>query len=136
MIGGGYVGIELSQAMRRFGSRVSITDRNKRLIHREDEDVRAALGSLFADEGIDVVLNARIKKISGKSGKSVRIVIEQNGTEKTLQGTHVLVAAGRTPNTEGIGLELAGVELTDRGCIKLNERLETTAPGVWAVGDV
>jgi pyruvate/2-oxoglutarate dehydrogenase complex dihydrolipoamide dehydrogenase (E3) component len=136
VIGGGYVGLELSQAMRRFGSKVSVIERNDRLVHREDEDVTDALGSLFEDEGIDVVLNARVKGISGKSGKSVRIVIEQNGVKKTLDGTHLLVAAGRNPNTEGIGLELAGVELTNRGYVKVNERLETTAPGVWAVGDV
>jgi pyruvate/2-oxoglutarate dehydrogenase complex dihydrolipoamide dehydrogenase (E3) component len=136
VIGGGYVGLELSQAMRRFGSRVSVIDRNDRLAHREDEDVTDAIRSLFEDEAIDIVLNARVKAISGKSGKSVRIVIEQKGVEKTLDGTHLLVAAGRTPNTEGIGLELAGVELTDRGYVKVNERLETTAPGVWAVGEV
>jgi pyruvate/2-oxoglutarate dehydrogenase complex dihydrolipoamide dehydrogenase (E3) component len=136
VIGGGYVGLELSQAMRRFGSRVSVIDRNDRLAHREDEDVTDAIRSLFEDEAIDIVLNARVKAISGKSGKSVRIVIEQKGVEKTLDGTHLLVAAGRTPNTKGIGLELAGVELTDRGYVKVNERLETTAPGVWAVGEV
>jgi pyruvate/2-oxoglutarate dehydrogenase complex dihydrolipoamide dehydrogenase (E3) component len=135
-IGGGYVGLELSQAMRRFGSRVSMIERNDRLVHREDEDVTDALRSLFEDEGVDVVLNARVKRISGKSGQSVEIVIEQNGAEETLEGTHLLVAAGRTPNTEGIGLELAGVELTDGGYVKVNERLETTAPDVWAVGDV
>ena len=136
VIGGGYVGLELSQAMRRFGSRVSVIDRNDRLAHREDEDVTDAIRSLFEDEAIDIVLNARVKAISGKSGKSVRIVVEQKGVEKTLDGTHLLVAAGRTPNTKGIGLELAGVELTDRGYVKVNERLETTAPGVWAVGEV
>jgi len=136
VIGGGYVGLELSQAMRRFGSKVSLIERNDRLVHREDEDLTDALRSLFEDEGIDIVLNARINRISGKSGKSVRIIIEQNGAEKALEGTHLLVAAGRTPNTEGIGLELAGIELTDRGYVKVNERLETTAPGVFAVGDV
>src|SRR5260221_10606125 len=134
--GGGYVGLELSQAMRRFGSKVSLIERNDRLVHREDEDVTDALRSLFEDEGIDIVLKARVKGISGRSGKSVRIVIEQNGVRKTVEGTHLLVAAGRTPNTQAIGLELAGVELTDRGYVKVNERLETTAPGVWAVGDV
>ena len=136
VIGGGYVGLELSQAMRRFGSKVSLIERNDRLVHREDEDVTDALSSLFKDDGIDTVLNARIKSVSGKSGKSVRIIVKQNGAEKTLEGTHLLVAAGRTPNTEGIGLELAGVELTDRDYVKVNERLETTAPGVWAIGDV
>ena len=136
VIGGGYIGLELSQAMRRFGSKVSIIDRNDRLMHREDDDVTEALRRLTEDEGIELVLNARVKGVSGRSGKSVRIFIEQKGVEKTLNGTHLLVAAGRSPNTDGIGLELAGVELTDRGYIRVNERLETTAPGVWAIGEV
>jgi pyruvate/2-oxoglutarate dehydrogenase complex dihydrolipoamide dehydrogenase (E3) component len=122
--------------MRRFGSKVSVIDRIDRLMPLEDEDVAEALHSLFDDEGIDIVLNARVKKISGKSGQSIRIVFEHNGVEKKLEGTHLLVAAGRTPNTDGMGAELAGVELTDGGYVKVNERLETTAPGVWAVGDV
>lgn len=136
VIGGGYVGIELSQAMRRFGSKVTLIDRNQRLMSKEDEDVCEALRSLFKDEGIDVLLNARIKRIEGISGDAVSVVIEQNGVEKSLRGSHLLVALGRTPNTEGLGLDLAGVELTDRGYIKVNERLQTTAPGVWAIGEV
>ncbi len=136
VIGGGYVGLELSQAMRRFGSKVSVIDRNDRLLHREDDDVTEALRILFEDEGIESILNARTKRVSGKSGQSVRVVIEQKGVEKTIEGTHLLVAAGRIPNTEGIGLELAGVEVTRHGYVKVNERLETTAPGVWAVGEV
>jgi pyruvate/2-oxoglutarate dehydrogenase complex dihydrolipoamide dehydrogenase (E3) component len=136
VIGGGYIGLELSQAMRRFGSRVTIIDRNDRPMHREDNDVAEALQSLFQDEGIEIVLNATVKRVSGTSGQSVRLVIAQRGVEKTLEGSHLLVAAGRSPNTNGIGLELAGVELTDGGYIKVNERLETTAPGVWAIGEV
>ena len=136
VIGGGYVGLELSQAMHRFGSKVSVIDRNDRLLHREDEDVSEGLRSLFEDEGIDIVLNARIKSVSGKSGEAVKVLIEQKGVSQTLEGSHLLVAAGRTPNTAAIGLELAGVELTDRGYVKVNERLETTAPGVWALGEV
>ena len=136
VIGGGYVGLELSQAMRRFGSKVSVIDRNDRLLHREDEDVSEGLRSLFEGEGIDIVLNARIKSVSGKSGEAVKVLIEQKGVSQTLEGSHLLVAAGRTPNTADIGLELAGVELTDRGYVKVNERLETTAPGVWALGEV
>jgi pyruvate/2-oxoglutarate dehydrogenase complex dihydrolipoamide dehydrogenase (E3) component len=135
VVGGGYVGVEMSQAMRRFGSRVTIIDRNARLMSREDPDICEALGSLLADEGIDILLNARVKQVSGKSGDSVNVVVEQNGVEKALQGSHILVAAGRIPNTEGLGLELAGVELTERGHIKVNERLQTTAPGVWAIGE-
>src|SRR5262245_38339142 len=136
VIGGGYVGLELAQAMRRFGSKVTVLDRNNRLMHQEDDDVSEALQQLFQDEGIDFVLNAKVRKVSGKSGQSVTLVIEQDGQEKALQGSHLLIAAGRTPNTEGIGLELAGVELTDRGYIKVNERLPTTSPGVWAIGEV
>ena len=136
VIGGGYVGIELSQAMRRFGSKVTVIDRNQRLMSKEDEDVCEALRTLLQDEGIDILLSARVKELSGKSGDSVSIIVDQNGTEKTVKGSHVLVAAGRTPNTEGLGLDLAGVELTDRGYIKVNERLQTTAPGVWAIGEV
>jgi len=136
VLGGGYIGLELSQAMRRFGSKVTLIERNERLVSREDEDVSEGLRGLFLDEGIELFLNTKTKRVSGKSGESVEVVIEQNGVEKTLQGSHLLVATGRKPNTGGIGLELAGVEVTDRGYIKVNERLQTTAPGVWAIGEV
>jgi pyruvate/2-oxoglutarate dehydrogenase complex dihydrolipoamide dehydrogenase (E3) component len=136
VIGGGYVGVELSQAVRRFGSKVTVVDRNGRLMSKEDPDVCEALRSLLADEGIDIFLNARIKQVSGKCGDSVSVVVEQNGIERVLKGSHVLVATGRNPNTERLDLELTGVELTDRGYIKVNERLQTTAPGVWAIGEV
>ena len=136
VIGGGYVGIELSQAMRRFGSQVTVIDRNEGLMPKEDEDVRETLQKLLQDDGIEILLATRVKRLSGKSGDAVSIIVDQNGTEKTVNGSHVLVAAGRTPNTEGLGLELAGVELTEGGYIKVNERLRTTAPGVWAIGEV
>jgi len=136
VLGGGYIGLELSQAMRRFGSKVTLIERNERLVSREDEDVSEGLRGLLLDEGIELLLNATTKRVSGKSGESVQVVIEQNGVEKTLQGSHLLVATGRKPNTEGIGLELAGVEVTERGYIKVNERLKATAPGVWAIGEV
>src|SRR6202049_4457097 len=126
----------MCQAMRRFGSKVTMIDRNGRLMSKEDPDVCEALRSLLEDEGIDILLNARIKQVSGKSGNSVSVVVEQNGIEKVLKGSHILVATGRNPNTEGLGLELTGVELTDRGYIKVNDRLQTTAPGVWAIGEV
>jgi pyruvate/2-oxoglutarate dehydrogenase complex dihydrolipoamide dehydrogenase (E3) component len=136
VIGGGYVGIELSQAMRRFGSKVTVIDRNQRLMSKEDEDVCEGLRTLLRDEGIDILLSTRVRELSGKSGDAVSIIVDHNGTAKTVKGSHVLVAAGRTPNTEGLGLDLAGVELTDRRYIKVNERLQTTAPGVWAIGEV
>jgi pyruvate/2-oxoglutarate dehydrogenase complex dihydrolipoamide dehydrogenase (E3) component len=136
ILGAGYVGLEFAQAMRRFGSQVMVVDRNDRVIHGEDEDTTEGLQSLLEDEGIKLVLNAKVKSVAGVSGKSVRVTLSQNGVETSLEGTHLLVAAGRVPNTKDIGLELVGVELTERGYIKVNERLETSAPGVWAVGEV
>jgi len=135
IIGGGYIGLEFAQAMRRFGSRVTVIDRNEKLAHREDADVSDGLLQLFLDEGIEVLTGAHITQVQGKSGETVKVVATQAGSEKILAGTHLLVATGRTPNTDGIGLDLAGVEITDRGYIKVNERLETTAAGVWAVGE-
>jgi pyruvate/2-oxoglutarate dehydrogenase complex dihydrolipoamide dehydrogenase (E3) component len=136
ILGAGYVGLELAQAMRRFGSKVTVIDRNHRVIHHEDDDVTEGLQQLFQDEGIEFVLNASVKSVSGVSGGSVRVAIEQNGVANSFDGTHLLVASGRVPNTKDIGLELTGVELTERGYIKVNDRLETTAPGIWAVGEV
>ena len=136
VIGGGYVGVELAQAMRRFGSKVTMIDRSARLMSREDPDVCDGLRSVLVDEGVDILLNARIKEVSGKSGDSVSVVVEQDGVEKTLKGSHILVATGRKPNTEGLGLEVIGVELTERGYLKVNERLQTTAPGMWGIGEV
>jgi len=135
ILGGGYIGLELAQAMRRFGSSVTIIERNARLAHREDHDVTDMLYDIFREEGIEVVTSARVTSVEGKSGDWVKAHAVRGGSEITLAGTHLLVASGRTPNTQSIGLELAGVETTERGHVKVNERLETTAPGVWAVGD-
>jgi len=121
--------------MRRFGSRVTIIERYGRLAHREDPDVTELLRDLCRDEGIEVVTSARVSRVEGKSGESVKLHAARAGSEIIVEGTHLLVASGRTPNTGCIGLELAGVEITDRGFVRVNERLETTAPGVWAVGD-
>lgn len=135
IIGGGYVGLEFAQAMRRFGSRVTIIERNPRLVHREDEDISDAMHQLFADEGIEILTDTSINRVEGKSGQMVKLYVTRDGPEIVLEGTHILVATGRVPNTKGIGLDLAGVELTDHGYIKVNERLETTAPGTWAAGE-
>ncbi|MEI9864286.1 MAG: FAD-dependent oxidoreductase, partial [Limisphaerales bacterium] len=135
ILGGGYIGLEFAQAMRRFGSRVTVIERNAKLIHREDHDVTDAIHELFRDEGIEVLTNSRVTKVEGKSGVAVKVFVTQSGSEKIVTGSHLLVASGRTPSTKGIGLELAGVELTDYGYIKVNERLETTAPDILAVGE-
>lgn len=135
VLGGGFVALEFAQAMRRFGSRVTVIERNARLIHGEDQDISAAMHELFRDEGIDVLTNTRVSRVEGKSGESVKLSAKRNGSQLVLEGSHLLVAAGRTPNTNGIGLDLAGVETTNQGYVKVNERLETTAPDVWAVGE-
>ena len=135
VLGGGYVGLELSQAMRRFGARVTVIERGDRLAGREDPDVGEALLELFRDEGVEVLLGSEMRRVEGRSGESLRVQVEGPGGARVVEGTDLLVSAGRTPNTDGIGLDLAGVERDARGYVKVNPRLETTAPGVWAVGD-
>jgi pyruvate/2-oxoglutarate dehydrogenase complex dihydrolipoamide dehydrogenase (E3) component len=134
VIGGGYIGLELAQATRRFGSDVTVIEHGKQLADREDPDVGAALLDLFHDEGIEVLLGTHVSQVEGLSGKEIR-VYAKNNHERIIEGTHLLVSVGRTPNTRGIGLEQAGVELDERGYIKVNDRLETTASNVWAMGD-
>lgn len=135
VLGGGYIGLEMSQAMRRFGSRVTVIERNERLLRAEDSDVVEAISDLFKDEGIDLLTDTHITRVEGISGQSVTVHGERAGVAFSLEGTHLLAATGRIANTNDIGLELAGVEVTDRGYVKVNDRLETTAPDVWAVGD-
>jgi pyruvate/2-oxoglutarate dehydrogenase complex dihydrolipoamide dehydrogenase (E3) component len=135
ILGGGYVGLEFAQAMRRFGNRVTVLERGERLLPREDADVSEAVSRLFEEEGISVIPNARVTHVHGRSGEHVQVTVIQGKTEFVLDGSHLLVATGRTPNTDELGLEAAGIETTERGFIKVNERLETTSPGVWAMGD-
>ena len=135
VLGGGYVGLEMAQAMRRFGARVTVVERSERLLPKEDDDVSDALAAVFRDEEIEVIPNAEVRRVAGKSGEGVEITLAQDGAARSVAGTHLLVATGRAPNTAEIGAEKAGVELTERGFVKVNERLETTAPGVWAIGE-
>ena len=134
-VGGGYVGLELAQALRRFGAAVTVIERGSQIAAAEDPDVAQALVENFTSEGIEVLLETRVRKVEGSSGQKVRIVAENSHGQQTIEGTDLLVATGRTPNTQGIGLEAAGIELDARGYVKVNARLETTAPGVWAMGD-
>ena len=131
VLGGGYVGLELVQAFRRFGSRVTVVERNDALIRREDADVSEAVRQLFQDEGIEVATGVAVDRVEGESGRSVRLSTARG----PIEGTHLLVAGGRTPNTDGIGLETVGIETDARGHVKVDERLRTTAEGVWAAGD-
>jgi pyruvate/2-oxoglutarate dehydrogenase complex dihydrolipoamide dehydrogenase (E3) component len=135
IVGGGYVGLEFAQAMKRFGSQVTLIERGPQLLSREDQDIGEALLELFRDEGIEVLLGGQVRSVRGVSGESVQVQIGHEARERTIDATHILVAAGRTPNTRSIGLEDAGIELDERGYIKVNDRLETTEPGVWALGE-
>ena len=135
VIGGGYIGLELAQAVRRFGSEVTVIERGAQLADREDPDVGAALLDLFHDEGIKVLLGTQVSRVEGHSGKEVRVYAKDAHGDRIVEGTDLLVSVGRTPNTKGIGLEQVGVELDAHGYIKVNHRLETTASDVWAMGD-
>ena len=135
VLGGGYVGLELAQALRRFGSAVTVIERGSQIAAAEDTDVAQALLETFTSEGIEVLLDTRTREVEGLSGQKVRVIAEIGHGQRTIEGTDLLVATGRAPNTQNIGLEAAGIELDARGYIKVNERLETTAPGVWAMGD-
>jgi pyruvate/2-oxoglutarate dehydrogenase complex dihydrolipoamide dehydrogenase (E3) component len=135
VLGGGYVGLELAQALRRFGSAVTVIEHGRQIADKEDPDVAQALLENFASEGIEVLLETHVRGVEGLSGKQIRVRAENHHGDRTIEGSDLLVAAGRTANTPGIGLEAAGVELDERGYIKVNELLETTAEGVWAMGD-
>jgi pyruvate/2-oxoglutarate dehydrogenase complex dihydrolipoamide dehydrogenase (E3) component len=134
-LGGGYVGLELSQALRRLGSRVTLIERGPQLLANEDTDVSQAMLQLFQDEGIEVLLTTTVLGVSGLSGDRVSLQLKSGNATRTVQGTDILVAVGRTPNTRGIGLEKAGIEVTEKGHIRVNDRLETTAANVWAMGE-
>jgi pyruvate/2-oxoglutarate dehydrogenase complex dihydrolipoamide dehydrogenase (E3) component len=135
VLGGGYVGLELAQAMRRFGSRVTLIAREPQLAPKEDADVAQAILELFRDEGIEVLLRTQVLSIKGTSGERVELEIEDEAGRRKIEATDILAALGRVPNTRGIGLEEAGIEVTEHGHIRVNDRLETTAPNVWAVGE-
>src|ERR1700722_16216481 len=133
ILGGSYVGLELAQAMRRLGSRVTVCERDERLLPREDGDIAEAIRQLLQDEGIAIITSAQVDRVSGRSGDRVALHAMIGGTQKTMEGSHLLVALGKTPNTAGIGLERAGIKLTASGYVSVNDRLETTAPAVWAM---
>jgi pyruvate/2-oxoglutarate dehydrogenase complex dihydrolipoamide dehydrogenase (E3) component len=135
VIGGGYVGLELAQAYRRFGSPVTIIEHGPQLIAREDPDVAEFVRQILTSEGIAVLLSAELVRVEGRSREAVMMVVRTQEGERTIEGSDILVAAGRTPNTTGVGLDLAGVKLDERGYIKVNDRLETSATDTWAIGE-
>jgi len=135
VIGGGYVGLEFAQAYRRFGSKVTVLHNTRQLLPNADPDVADEVARFFTEEGIDVLVPAEILSVSGRSGTSVNLVVRTRSGETTITGSDILVATGRTPNTAGIGLESAGVKLDSGGYVAVNDRLETTASNVWAIGE-
>ena len=135
VLGGGYVGLELAQSYRRVGSRATIIQSGSQLLSREDPDIADEMQRILSDEGIQILLAAETLNVRGRSGEEVSLTVRTISGEQKIEGSDILVAVGRVPNTAGIGLEEAGVELDGRGYIRVNERLETTAPGVWALGE-
>lgn len=135
VIGGGYSGLELAQAYRRFGSDVTIIESGPQLLAREDIDVSQEIRRILGSEGIRVLVAAELLRVSGRSGDKVSVVVRTLSGEQQIDGSDILVAAGRIPNTAGVGLDKAGVELDARGFVRVNDRLETSAPDVWAVGE-
>jgi pyruvate/2-oxoglutarate dehydrogenase complex dihydrolipoamide dehydrogenase (E3) component len=135
VIGGGYVGLEFAQACRRFGSRVTVIQHGPQLLADQDADVAAEIFAAFTAEGIDVITSAKITHVSGRSGANVIVTLKTSAGEKTISASDILVATGRIPNTAGVGLDLANIELDQHGYIKVNDRLETTAPNIWAMGE-
>lgn len=135
VLGGGYVGLELGQAFRRFGSQVTVIEPGPRIVAREDPDVSAELQRILGSEGIDFVLSAALQRVEGRSGEAVKVLVRAPEGERLVDGTDILAAVGRAPSTQGIGLDTAGVKLDARGYIEVNERLETTAADVWGIGE-
>ena len=134
VLGGSYVGLEFAQTYRRFGSEVTVVELAPHLIAREDEDVSRAVAEILKDENIDVRLNSKVVAV-GKHGNDIAVTIESGAAESRIVGSHLLLAIGRRPNTDDLGLDKAGVATDSRGYIEVDEELRTNVPGIWALGD-
>jgi pyruvate/2-oxoglutarate dehydrogenase complex dihydrolipoamide dehydrogenase (E3) component len=136
VLGGGYIGLEFGQMFRRFGSPVTVVQRGKQLLAREDADVAEEVAKILREDGIEVLLETQAVRVAKDGGGTVRLTVSGPAGERTLSGSHLLVAAGRAPNTEALSLTAAGITTDKRGNIPVNERLETNVPGIYALGDV
>ena len=134
VVGGSYVGLEFAQMFRRFGSAVTVVERNDRLVQQEDADVSAAIQNILELEGIQFRLDAECISLASQ-GHSISVGVHCTTGEPSVQGSHVLLAVGRTPNTGDLGLLEAGVEMDAKGFIVVDEQLRTNVPGIWAIGD-
>ena len=135
VLGGGYTGLEMAQAYRRFGSQVTVIEPAPQILGREDADVAAAVQDVLSEEGVAFLCATQVLGVQGQSGRKVTLTVRAADGERAIEASDILVAAGRVPNTAGIGLDKAGVELDNRGYIRVNERLQATAPDVWAIGE-
>jgi len=135
VVGGGYIGLEFGQMFRRFGANVTIIQRADHLLDREDDDVTEALAEILTEEGIDIWLEAQVSEIS-QSGAEITVTAEVDGETKKTTGSHLLFATGRKPNTDSLNPDAAGLDLTEHGYVKVNDRLETNVDGIYALGDV
>jgi len=135
IIGGGYIGLEYAQAFRRFGSNVTIIELGHQLMGREDADIAEAALQIMESEGIRVLLNTKTSQVT-KTDSGVSLSVESDGKAQEIIGSHLLMAVGRKPNSDRLGLEKAGVETDKRGYIIVNDHLQTNVPGIWALGDV
>jgi pyruvate/2-oxoglutarate dehydrogenase complex dihydrolipoamide dehydrogenase (E3) component len=135
VLGGGYIGVEFGQMFRRFGSQVTMIQRGKQLLPREDEDVAACVAEILRDDGVTLLLDSDVVS-ARQDGEGIHLHLQTPEGERTLSGSHLLVAAGRTPNTAALNLDAAGVQRDSRGYIQVNNRLQTHAPGIYALGDV
>ncbi|GAB4427907.1 MAG: mercuric reductase [Chloroflexi bacterium OHK40] len=135
VLGGGYIGLEFGQMFRRFGSAVTIVQRGPRLLAREDGDVAEAVAGILREDGIEILLDTSAVSVAGRPGE-IRLTVRTPLGARVIEGSHLLVATGRRPNSDRLGLEVAGIAVDERGNIQVNERLETTAEGVYAMGDI
>jgi pyruvate/2-oxoglutarate dehydrogenase complex dihydrolipoamide dehydrogenase (E3) component len=135
ILGGGYIGVEFSQMFRRFGSRVTIVQAGDQLLAHEDSDMAGEVTKILREDGIDILFNAKTLQLSGDKNK-ITMQVQLDGRQQAVEGTHLLVAIGRTPNTEDLDLPVAGIATDDRGFLRVNSRLETNLPGVFGIGDV
>lgn len=135
IVGGGFIGLEFAQMFRRFGAQVTVLEAGSRLLPREDEDVSTAVRELLEEDGIEFHLEVEVHRVAAVDG-GLRLEFGDDGKPTILEASHLLVATGRTPNTGSLGAAAAGFELTPRGHIRVNDRLETSVPGIWALGDV
>ncbi|SDE94190.1 Pyruvate/2-oxoglutarate dehydrogenase complex, dihydrolipoamide dehydrogenase (E3) component [Mucilaginibacter pineti] len=136
VLGGNYIGLEFGQMFRRFGSKVTILEKSARIVAKEDEDISAEMQTILEAESIKVLTNAQATKFKQKPGSKITATVTVNGEEKKIKCSHVLVAVGRAPQTKTLGLDKAGIKTDDRGFITVNTKLETSAKGVYALGDV